>query len=130
MSTIPLLPRYFIGTWQTHLDLMAGKVLDTDGNPLSVGEYHGWTPDNPAMPTSVFFVVMKSSHGKPHPHWRALPHVLDTMPVKTALAPLTATEQRVALVAAWVQTVVPITTTDTTFSLARKLHNQMPVFEP
>ncbi|MHB8414008.1 MAG: hypothetical protein ACYDB1_01240 [Acidiferrobacteraceae bacterium] len=131
MSTIPLLPRYFIGTWQTHLDLAAGKILDANGRRLDVGEYHGWTPDESPTDSSVFFVVMKSSHGKPHPHWRAMPHLLDTTPVKVHLAPPAGqTENRTSLLAAWAQMTVPITDTDTTFSLACKLHKQMPVFEP
>ena len=131
MSMIPLLPRYFIGTWQTHLDLMAGTVLDADGSVLNVGEYHGWTPDENPTGDSVFFVAMKSSHGKPHPHWRAMPHILDTTPVKAHLAPPAGhTEKRASLTVAWSQTTIPITDTDTTFSLIRKLHKQMPVFAP
>ena len=127
MTTIPLLPRYFIGTWQTHLDLAAGTVLNSDDSVLNPGEYHGWTPDEIPTGSSVFFVVMKSRHGKPHPHWRPLPHLLDTTPIHEYIAPPPGQpERRAAVLAAQAY----ITLTDTTFSLTRKLHKQMPVFEP
>ncbi len=128
------LPRYFIGQFQSQLEIARG-LHQVDG------EQHFWSPDwtpgdpnAPAgapfiSPSSLIFVVHRS--GIPHPHWRELPHILDSTPVKAALAPPTGQpERRASLIAAWAQTVVPVLGTDTTFSLVKKLHKQMAVFEP
>lgn len=130
MSTIPLLPRYFIGRWQDHLDII-------NGTHVGVGEYHVWTPDwnadDPNKPTgatlitpaSLMFVVMRTSHGIPHPAWRPLPHVFDGTKLKGVLSSSHPVE---ALALA--HETVPITSQDTTFTFIQKLHIKCPVFNP
>jgi len=119
------LPRYFIGTYQDTLDILAGTVTIH-------GEWHAWHPTEiNAPPTDPSFVIFRGEGGGIHPHWRAMPHLLDQTPIQMHFAPpVGQTERRAALLAAWAQTAMPITAADTTFSLAKKLHKQMKVFEP
>jgi hypothetical protein len=125
------LPRYFIGRWQDHLDLATNAVLDQNGEPIRTGEYHGWTPDDPPTADSVLFVVMRDSAGDPHPHWREFPHPLDQKLLTAHFAPPSGQpERRANVAAAMAQTAVPVTSGDTTFSFAMKIHAKMPVFRP
>lgn len=119
MSAIPLLPRYFVGTWQSHIDFATKS--ETLENP---GEYHLWTPDAPPMPDSLVYVVMKSSHGVPHPSWHPLPHLLDGISVLKSWEGV----NHPAIVKAVAHGI--ITDTDTTFTAISKLHQQMKVFLP
>lgn len=119
MSTIPLLPRYFVGTWQSHLDFATTPAAL--GNP---GEYHLWTPDATPTPDSLVYVVMKSSNGVPHRDWYPLPHILDSTPVLKAWAGV----NHVAVSNAIAHGL--ITQADTTFTTAQKLHAQMGIFLP
>lgn len=122
------LPRYFIGTYQTHLDLAAGKVLDANQNPIHVGAYFGWTTD-PTQGTSPYFIVMRDRSGTPHPDWVPLPHILDSTPIKSALMPPSGPIPA-CVTAACTQAMCPMTANDTTYSFAMKLHAHYPVFEP
>ena len=131
------LPRYYIGTVQDHLDYAGavpqpdGTMLTADGRALtSPGEYHGWSPDASFSPTSVMFYIMRGI-GKPHPNWRAFPHLLETTPLQTHFSPPAGQpERRQNVAAALTNAAVPFTSTDTTFSFVMKLHAMMPVFEP
>lgn len=123
--------RYFIAQHQDILDLQAS---DKDGAAGEYQFYHpDWTPGDPAAPTagpwlkpeSVVFVIMRDSRAIPHPRWRELPHILNQKPIKTVLAPPAGqAEKRTALLAAWAQSAVPISDTDTTFNLAEYIHKQ------
>lgn len=69
------------------------------------------------LPDGSFLVVMFDSHFDPDPDWTELPHLLDSSPIP-------------ANVAASVGGLVPITPTDATFHLARKLAAHNPRFHP
>ncbi len=107
------LPRYYLGIWQHHLDLADKKVTSPDGRQLQVGEYHCWTPDDPALPDSPMYVMVCSD--TPHPAWIPLPHILNSTPIAPEIAQYSHPK-------------FPILPTDTTFSFIQRIGAQFQTF--
>ncbi len=121
------LPRYFIGCCRHHEQMVAAKKGEP-GYRISqqIGRYDCWTPDAARNADSHEWYVMHDAKGIPHPEWVELPHILSPVPVKQHLA--SHTEPQV--IAALAHSSLPVTDTDTCYSLVEKLHAKMEVFLP
>lgn len=121
MSDIPLLPRYFIGTYQSVQDIVAGKHR-VDGT------WHAhWAVDPPPADAQHVWVVLRKEEAVPHPDWIEMPHLLDPTPLKQALKDHPAAHVQTALA----DPVIGVAPTDNTYTVAMKMHRKLaPVFKP
>lgn len=129
--------RYFVG--------LVGDYPTTAEGLTALGACNWWTCDGALTPGEAMFVVMHDELGTPHPNWAELPHPLDTTPVHGHLRTRGKPEHLVKLqdhmgngrgLTDRERKPVPgldplrITQTDTTLSLALKIHAHYPCFRP